>query len=92
VGSDDDLWAASSHGEMMINGAWYQFGDGNYRAGTSFSAPVASVLIAQYLSTHDLSTCAFREGVPLFADYGPTASLANYGDRSFIDLVGEYCP
>jgi hypothetical protein len=92
LGNTTDRWASSSNGEIMTHGAWYLFSDGNYRAGTSFAAPAASVLIAQYLSTHDLSTCTFREGVPLFADYSFSPAVENYGDRPFSDLVGEYCP
>lgn len=45
-GNDLRFWLNSNNGEVTVPGAWHQFSDDVYRAGTSFAAPVLSTLIA----------------------------------------------
>jgi hypothetical protein len=86
IGNDGRPWASTNNGELMTVGGWHQFSDGRYRAGTSFSAPVESALIATYLSNNGVLVCNFRPGIPLFAYPG------DYRDQSFADALADYCP
>lgn len=63
-GDDLGVWSHSNSGELMVPGAWFQFEDEVYRAGTSFAAPVASLMIALDL-TQDSPNCGVRGGAPL---------------------------
>jgi hypothetical protein len=47
------LWLPSNAGEVMAPGAWYPL-DGEYVAGTSFSAPAMSAITGLLLSSGDL--------------------------------------
>jgi hypothetical protein len=54
-------WIYSQPAHMLAPGAWYNFfADGSYSAGTSFSAPYASVLASMYLAFPDV--CKFSGG------------------------------
>jgi hypothetical protein len=61
--SGDVLWAESDYGsnsgEIMLPGGWYEYGNQTWHIGTSYSAPVASTLIALYL-THPVVPCNFE--------------------------------
>ena len=63
-GDDLGQWGHSNTGEVMVPGAWFLFEDEVYRAGTSFAAPVASLMIALDL-TQDQPSCGIRGGAPL---------------------------
>ncbi|MHB8625702.1 MAG: S8 family serine peptidase [Aggregatilineales bacterium] len=49
------LWDGSNVGEISAPGAWYLFGDGEYRSGTSFAAPGISTALALCLTHTPLS-------------------------------------
>ncbi len=49
------LWDGSNAGEVSAPGAWYLFGDGEYRSGTSFAAPGISTALALCLTHTSLS-------------------------------------
>lgn len=55
------FWLQSNNGEISAPGAWFPFVDRQFRAGTSFSAPVVSMLIAMDL-TQSQPSCPIRNG------------------------------
>lgn len=69
-----DLWEFSQDANMIAPGAWHQFGDGSFRAGTSFSTPLWAVIGANYLTYSE--ACTFNEfGLPLV---NPWDDFGNY--------------
>ena len=74
--SQAQLWAYSNGGEIMTPGAWYLLEDGYYRAGTSFAAPVMSVVAGLYLS-HETVPCSFTAG------NAPLNEPGNFANRAF---------
>ncbi len=55
------FWLQSNNGEVSAPGAWFPFEDDQFRAGTSFSAPVVSMLIAMD-QTQAQPRCPIRNG------------------------------
>lgn len=46
MGDLDTMWPSSNSGDVVAPGAFFWFDDEQYRAGTSFAAPVVSVMVA----------------------------------------------
>ncbi|MBZ0299255.1 MAG: S8/S53 family peptidase [Anaerolineae bacterium] len=82
-GNDFRFWLQSNNAAVSVPGAWFLFDDGEYRAGTSFAAPVVSLLIAMDL-TQSQPRCALRGG---------TSALArgNYDNTLIGDVVRQFC-
>ena len=76
------FWTQSNNGEVTTPGAWYLFEDGVYRAGTSFAAPVVSLLIAVDL-TQDNQTCSSQGNMHPF-------TRNNFDNTPLLDAV-ERC-
>jgi hypothetical protein len=82
-GNDLRFWLHSNNGDISVPGAWYRFDDEAYRAGTSFAAPVVSVLIALDL-TQTEPTCSVRGNSPVLA-------RGSYDNTPIADAVRQYC-
>jgi hypothetical protein len=82
-GNDLRFWLHSNNGDISVPGAWFLFDDGQYRAGTSFAAPVVSILIAVDLTQAD-PTCEFRGNAPMLA-------RGSYDNALLGEAVGQYC-
>jgi hypothetical protein len=80
-GDDLEQWGHSNSGEVMVPGAWFLFEDEVFRAGTSFAAPVASMMIALDF-TQDRPMCGVRGGAPLLAS-------ANFGNRPLVEAAED---
>jgi hypothetical protein len=65
-GNDLRFWLPSNNGEISVPGAWFLFEDGEYRAGTSFAAPVVSMLVALDLTQRE-PNCSVRGNQPVLA-------------------------
>ncbi|MBZ0294535.1 MAG: hypothetical protein K8L99_18365 [Anaerolineae bacterium] len=65
-GNDLRFWLPSNNGEISVPGAWFLFDDGEYQAGTSFAAPVVSMLVALDLTQNE-PTCPVRGNQPVLA-------------------------
>ena len=65
-GNDLRFWLPSNNGEISVPGAWFLFDDGEYQAGTSFAAPVVSMLVALDLTQREPS-CPVRGNQPVLA-------------------------
>lgn len=83
LGQNPGVLAAFSHdGNIAAPGAWYQFSDYLFGAGTSYAAPFAGAYAASYLTFEDPDACNFTTaagpgGVPLVGDDPSTfANLA----------------
>jgi hypothetical protein len=68
-GTGDELWVQSNNGEVSAPGAYFLFDDEMYRAGTSFAAPVVSLMIAIDL-TQSTPTCGFQGNSPALTSNG----------------------
>jgi hypothetical protein len=82
-GDNQRFWLQSNNGAISVPGAWFLFDDGEYRAGTSFAAPVFSMLIAIDL-TQPAPQCALRGGKPILA-------RGNYDNALIGDAVQQFC-
>jgi hypothetical protein len=82
-GNDLRFWLHSNNGDVSVPGAWFLFDDGQYRAGTSFAAPVVSVLIAVDLTQTD-PTCEIRGNAPMLA-------RGSYDNELIAEAVSHYC-
>jgi hypothetical protein len=82
-GNDLRFWLHSNNGDISVPGAWFLFDDGQYRAGTSFAAPVASILIAIDLTQTD-PTCEIRGNAPMLA-------RGSYDNELFVEAAKQYC-
>jgi hypothetical protein len=82
-GNDLRFWLHSNNGDISVPGAWFLFDDGQYRAGTSFAAPVASMLIAVDLTQTD-PTCEIRGNAPMLA-------RGSYDNELFAEAANQYC-
>lgn len=82
-GDDLRFWLHSNNGDVSVPGAWFLFEDGQYRAGTSFAAPVVSLLIALDL-TQSEPTCGNRGNAPMLA-------RGSYDNALLADAVSQYC-
>lgn len=77
------FWLHSNNGDVSAPGAWFLFEDGQYRAGTSFAAPVVSILIALDL-TQTAPTCGIQGNRPVLA-------RGSYNNQLIGEAVGRYC-
>ncbi len=77
------FWLHSNNGDVSAPGAWFLLDDGQYRAGTSFSAPVVSVLVALDL-TQSEPTCGLRGNRPVLAH-------GAYDNQLISEAVRQYC-
>jgi len=68
-GNSTDIWTQSNQGEISTPGAFYLFSDDIYRAGTSFAAPIASMMVALDL-TQDSPQCGQQGNAPELASNG----------------------
>jgi hypothetical protein len=85
LGSSTDLWPLSNNGEVSAAGAYFYFDDEAYRAGTSFAAPVVSLMQALDL-TNDSPTCGLaNNGRPELSSHG------QWRDLPLLDAVEERC-
>jgi hypothetical protein len=82
-GNDLRLWLHSNNGDVSVPGAWFLFEDDAYRAGTSFAAPVVSLLISVDL-TQTNPTCAIRGNRPVL-------SHGAYDNELILDAVSQFC-
>ena len=82
-GNDLDFWLHSNNGEVSVPGAWYLFDDKVYRAGTSFAAPVLSLLTAVDL-TQESPTCGIQGNAPKLTDN-------KFENLLLTDAVAERC-
>jgi len=82
-GTGEAHWSHSNNGEVSVPGAWYQFDDGIYRAGTSLAAPVLSVLTGIDLTQEDV-TCSLRGN-------GLELSSGNFNNTPILDAVERQC-
>jgi len=77
------FWLHSNNGDVSAPGAWFHFEDGQYRAGTSFAAPVVSMLIALDL-TQTEPICGIQGNRPILAH-------GSYDNQLIGEAVGQYC-
>lgn len=82
-GNDLRFWLHSNNGDVSVPGAWFSFDDDQYRAGTSFAAPVVSMLIAIDLTQVE-PTCQIRGNAPML-------SRGAYDNELLLEAVGQYC-
>lgn len=82
-GNDLRFWLHSNDADISAPGAWFLFDDDQYRAGTSFAAPVVSLLIAVDL-TQPTPQCSIRGNAPALAH-------GSYDNQLLGDAVAQYC-
>jgi hypothetical protein len=85
VGTDGDLWSLSNNGEVSAAGAYFLFDDEVYRAGTSFAAPVVSMMQAIDL-TNDSPTCALANN-----GRSELSSHGQWNDIPLLEAVEDRC-
>jgi hypothetical protein len=85
IGIDGDLWALSNNGEVSAAGAYFLFDDEIYRAGTSFAAPVVSLMQAIDLS-NDSPACGLANN-----GRSEMASHGQWRDLPLLEAVEERC-
>jgi hypothetical protein len=83
-GTGSDLWALSNNGEVSAPGAYFFFDDDTYRAGTSFAAPVVSLMVAVDL-TQATPTCGIQGNSPALASNGQN------NDVPLLEAVADRC-
>lgn len=84
MGGTSDLWAQSNDGEISAPGAWVEFGDEYFSAGTSYAAPIASMMIALDL-TQGSPTCGLQGNAPELASNGRNNNVP------LLDAVNDRC-
>jgi hypothetical protein len=84
AGTGGDLWTLSNNGEVSAPGAYFFFDDDTYRAGTSFAAPVVSLMVAVDL-TQATPTCGIQGNSPALASNGQN------DDVPLLDAVADRC-
>lgn len=77
------FWLHSNNGDVSAPGAWFLFEDGQYRAGTSFSAPIVSMLIALDLTQIE-PTCGMQGNRPVLTH-------GSYDNQLISEAVAHYC-
>lgn len=82
-GDDLRFWLHSNNGDVSVPGAWFLFEDGQYRAGTSFAAPVVSLLIALDLTQAE-PACQSRGN-------SPTLARGSFDNALLADAVRQHC-
>lgn len=85
LGDSPDLWSLSNNAEISSPGAYFLFSDDIYRAGTSFAAPIVSVMIAVDL-TQDNPTCSLaNNGRPELGSNG------RWNDVPLLEALDDRC-
>ncbi len=82
-GNNLRFWLHSNNGDVSAPGAWFLLEDEQYRAGTSFAAPVVSVLVALDL-TQSEPNCGIRGNQPVLAH-------GAYDNQLISEAVRQYC-
>ena len=82
-GDDLRFWLQSNNGAISVPGAWFLFDDNVYRAGTSFAAPVVSMLVALDL-TQTTPGCALQGGKPVL-------ERGSYDNELISDVTQRFC-
>jgi Subtilase family len=85
LGDSPDLWLLSNDGEISAPGAYFGFEDEVYRAGTSFAAPIVSVMVAIDLSQANPTCELARNGFPELGSNG------RWNNLPLLDAVNERC-
>lgn len=85
LGDSDDLWQLSNNGEVSAPGAYFLFDDDTYRAGTSFAAPVVSVMTALDLTNSNPTCTIARNG------QAELSSNGRWNDLPLNDAVADRC-
>lgn len=84
MGASSDLWAQSNDGEVSTAGAWFLLGEEFYTAGTSFAAPVVSMMIALD-QTQEPPLCGFQGNAPQLTSNG------QYNNLPLLQAVSARC-
>jgi hypothetical protein len=80
--TDSPEWFYSQPAHLLAPGAWYNFfTDGSYSAGTSFSAPYASVLASMYIAFPGV--CTFADARPPLKNFSYIETTLAYDDLPF---------
>jgi hypothetical protein len=82
-GNNLRFWLHSNNGDVSAPGAWFLLEDEQYRAGTSFAAPVVSVLVALDLTQSEPS-CGLQGNRPALA-------RGAYDNQLIGEAVAQYC-
>jgi hypothetical protein len=77
------FWLHSNNGDVSAPGAWFLFENGQYHAGTSFAAPVVSMLIALDLTQIE-PICGIRGNRPVLTH-------GSYDNQLISEAVAHYC-
>ena len=85
LGDSPDLWALSNNSEISVPGAYFLFDDDVYRAGTSFAAPIASVMIAVDLTQSEPNCDIANNGRPEISSNG------QWNDVPFLEAIADRC-
>ncbi len=85
LGDTPDLWGLSNNGEVSAPGAYFLFDDDVYRAGTSFAAPVVSVMVAVDLTSADPTCSLANNGRPELGSHG------RWNDIPLLEAVADRC-
>jgi hypothetical protein len=84
-GTGTELWSLSNNGEVSAAGAYFLFDDEIYRAGTSFAAPVVSLVQALDLSNDSPSCSLANNGRPEMSSHG------QWNDLPLLNAVEDRC-
>ncbi len=77
------FWIQSNNGDVSAPGAWFPFADDVFRAGTSFAAPVVSMLVAMDM-TQSQPQCRIRNGRLALGS-------GNYGNQPVEAAAAQMC-
>lgn len=77
------FWIQSNNGDVSAPGAWFPFADDEFRAGTSFAAPVVSMLVAMDM-TQSQPQCRIRNGRLALGS-------GNYGNQPVEAAAAQLC-
>jgi hypothetical protein len=85
LGDSSELWLLTNNGEISAPGAYFYFDDNVYRAGTSFAAPVVSVMEAIDLTQSNASCQIANNSRPELGSHG------RWDDLPLLEAVNERC-
>ena len=85
LGDTPDLWGLSNNAEVSAPGAYFLFDDDVFRAGTSFAAPVVSVMVAVDLTHPDPICTIANNGRPELSSNG------RWNDVPLLEAVADRC-
>lgn len=77
------FWLQSNNGAVSVPGAWFLLDDEAYHAGTSFAAPVVSMLVALDLTQTEPS-CTVQGGKPIM-------ERGSYDNALIGDVAQQFC-